>query len=118
MPNLISVLAAGAFALVTVASQAQAQEAPEGDVRKMAVTYRDIDLTQPKGQKILQRRINHAIDVVCATPNLGSRVRLQSEIACRTTARADTGLQMARAIASSSNPVRVASANINVAGQQ
>lgn len=118
MPNLINMSAGGTLALAATVSQTYAREMPEGDVRSMTVHYGDIDLTQPKGQKILHRRINHAIDAVCSTPNLGSRVRLQSEIMCRKAALADTGVQMAQAIASATNPVRVASANINVAGQQ
>lgn len=74
--------------------------AGEMETMKIAVETADLDLATPKGQKILDNRIEKAIRTVCRTDrrDTGSRLMSQDARACLVKARADTRQQVATLI--------------------
>jgi len=62
-----------------------------------AVSYSDLNLATPEGQKALERRITDALEEVCQTNKIrtGTRVRSSSSRACMVEARANARKQVA-----------------------
>ncbi len=62
-----------------------------------AVSYSDLNLATPEGQKALERRISQALSEVCQTNRVrtGTRVRSSSSRACLVEARASAKKQVA-----------------------
>ena len=58
------------------------------ETQSIEVTYDDLNLASKKGQQILQRRIRHAAEKVCATRarTTGSRIRDKAGADCYRTA--------------------------------
>jgi len=65
--------------------------------KDVAVSYADLDLSSPAGQKKLERRIADAIEEVCMTNQTltGTRVRSNASIQCAREAKAQAKQQVA-----------------------
>lgn len=76
---------------------------------KVAVDTRDIDLSAPNGARILDRRVNAAVNTLCGQPVFGTRDEAAALDACRADARASAEPQVKAALASAR--ITVATAN-------
>lgn len=63
-----------------------------------AVSYRDLDLTQPEGVKTLRYRIGRAVTVVCGDAGPADLLMQEDVRACREHANAGADAQIAMAI--------------------
>ncbi len=94
--TLIAALAAaGTLATTTVAVPAAAQH------MQVSIEHRDLNLSTPQGQSILDQRINKAARAVCAAnqQTTGTRLRSREASECYRTAKAQAKTQVAAAIA-------------------
>lgn len=70
----------GAASLVAFASPASASTAGIDAPRQTTVKYHDLDLTNPAGRAVFDRRVAGAANLVCAD---GARMLTTSELSCR-----------------------------------
>lgn len=84
IPHILAVLA-----MAIPAAPAFAEE--------KAVSYADLNLSSPEGQRILERRITQALKEVCQANEIrtGTRVRSSDSRRCMTEARANAKAQVA-----------------------
>lgn len=94
-PLIAALAAAASLASATAAVPAAAQ------ARQVSIEHRDLNLSTPEGQSILEQRINKAARAVCAgnQPTTGTRLRSSEAAECYRTAKAQAKTQVAAAIA-------------------
>ena len=85
-----------ALSALALATGAQANT----DTNEVLVHYDDLNLSSPKGQKILERRLERAAQDVCEINSVetGTRLRSTEAIACLKQARAASRTRMAAII--------------------
>lgn len=62
----------GGLAAVTAASSVLTPPVSAEEIRRISVTYRDLDLSSPDGLRTLKRRVISAAQTVCGYPLYGS----------------------------------------------
>lgn len=93
----LAVTTGGIVALAAPASAAdQVVVRAEADVRIAHVRYADLNIANPAGQKLLNRRVGQAVHSVC--DGSASYATFQSEGFCRTAAWGSAKPQIERAI--------------------
>ena len=106
----------GATLLTATSLPANAAPAETGD--SVAVHFSDLDITTDKGAATLDRRIKHAADAVCGTPDIRDLRRMESSRSCHeialNNARKEADLAMAAAKRGESYASAGAGASINV----
>jgi UrcA family protein len=84
--QLLMLVAMGSVAAAAAAA-ADARIGDSGDdVVSVKVEYGDLNLTTQKGKDALERRIRHAADLVCGSPDARSLVMSAEYRACMTSA--------------------------------
>jgi UrcA family protein len=88
--------------LVLCAAAAHAQPAPEA-APSQAVSYRDLDLSRPDGQRELMARVHAAAESVCGpAPTATDLARNTAYRSCLKTAESSASAQMLQLIADAS----------------
>jgi UrcA family protein len=64
--KLVMAFAVGTAAVATVPAHARVDESAP---RSITVNVQDLDLSSPRGQDVLRRRIRWAADIVCGSPD-------------------------------------------------
>lgn len=64
--QLVTAITVGAAAMATVPAHARVDESMP---RTITVNVQDLDLSTPRGQDALRRRIKWAADIVCGSPD-------------------------------------------------
>jgi UrcA family protein len=64
--QLVTAITVGAAAMATVPAHARVDESAP---RSITVNVQDLDLSSPRGQDVLRRRIRWAADIVCGSPD-------------------------------------------------
>lgn len=85
-----------ALSALALATGAQAS----ANTNEVLVHYDDLNLSSPKGQKILERRLERAAQEVCEINSVqtGTRIRSADSIECLKQARAASSTRMAAII--------------------
>lgn len=97
LPGRTSLFTAAGLTVVAALSLFASPAAPAAQIPLQRVQVSDLDLATPRGQQLLTRRIDAAIDAVCVQPNRElprSRVVLEGIDACRAAAIASVRQQL------------------------
>jgi UrcA family protein len=93
MKTVTAIATAALLALAAGVVSAQAQD----EVRTASVSYADLDLTHASGRAVLQRRVAHAVDLVCSPrPSTRELGKMQAFRACREKAWTGANQQLAQ----------------------
>lgn len=91
-------LALAAFGLAGAAiTPALAAESDTNNTKTVGITFSDLDLATPQGQKILDERIERAVQEACSATarTTGTRIKSREHRECLTLGRAQARQQIA-----------------------
>lgn len=93
MKTIIAITSAALFAAAAIPASAQAIQG-----QKITVSYADLDLSHSTGRAILEKRVEHAVDTVCAGRPMPAELSQQHQYrVCRDQAWSSARQQLARA---------------------